>query len=124
MMDITQNKLIGLTMELDLKTREYRMLCDKLEEVKKKNINPNDERLNWLKDLFLKNYNEISTITSQLKQLKQYEKLKEYKYNSSENLFGKQKNTKIQTENNKLIERKENVFWKIINKIKNILFKK
>ena len=73
MMDATQTKLIGLTMELDLKTREYAMLCDKLEDVKKKNIDPNDERLNWLKDMFLKNYNEISAITNQLKQLKQEE---------------------------------------------------
>lgn len=73
MMDITQTKLIGLTMELDLKTREYRMLCDKLEKIKEKNIDPNDEKLNWLKDLFIKNYNEITTITSQLRKLKEEE---------------------------------------------------
>ena len=30
MMNLSQTKLVGLTMELDLKTREYKKLCDKL----------------------------------------------------------------------------------------------
>lgn len=31
MMNLNQTKLVGLTMELDLKAREYKKLCDKLE---------------------------------------------------------------------------------------------
>ena len=30
MMNLNQTKLVGLTMELDLKAREYKKLCDKL----------------------------------------------------------------------------------------------
>ena len=30
MMNLSQTKLVGLTMELDLKTREYKKLCDKI----------------------------------------------------------------------------------------------
>lgn len=38
MMNLSQTKLVGLTMELDLKTREYKKLCDKLEKLKQGNI--------------------------------------------------------------------------------------
>ena len=37
MMNLSQTKLVGLTMELDLKTREYKKLCDKLDELKEIN---------------------------------------------------------------------------------------
>ena len=70
MMDLAQTKLVGLTMELDLKTREYKLLCEKLEQVKKKNIDPNDERLLWLKELFIINHEEIAEINKKLEQLK------------------------------------------------------
>ena len=36
MMDLSQTKLVGLTMELELKAREYEKLCNKLEQLKKK----------------------------------------------------------------------------------------
>lgn len=68
-LNMDQTKYVGLTMELDLKTREYKMLCDKLEKVKEMNIDPNDERLLWLKDMFEKNNKEISDIVRQLKLL-------------------------------------------------------
>lgn len=68
-LNMDQTKYVGLTMELDLKTREYKMLCDKLEEVKELNVDPNDERLLWLKDMFEKNNKEISEIVRQLKLL-------------------------------------------------------
>ena len=68
-LNMDQTKYVGLTMELDLKTREYKMLCDKLEEVKELNVDPNDERLLWLKDMFEKNNKEISEIIRQLKLL-------------------------------------------------------
>lgn len=70
MINITQTKLVGLTMELDLKTREFNMLCDKLEKIKKSNIDPNDEKLLWLKELFIKNYNEIVEINKELTKIK------------------------------------------------------
>lgn len=70
MMDLAQTKLVGLTMELDLKTREFYMLCDKLDLVKKGNIDPNDEKLLWLKDLFLENQDEIVKINKKLEILK------------------------------------------------------
>ena len=66
-MNINQTKLIGLTMELDLKAREYKILCDELDKLKEKNINPNDERLFVVKELFLQNYNDIAEINRQIK---------------------------------------------------------
>ena len=70
MINIIQTKLVGLTMELDLKTREFNMLCDKLEKIKKSNIDPNDKKLLWLKELFIKNYNEIVEINKELTKIK------------------------------------------------------
>ena len=55
MMNLSQTKLVGLTMELDLKAREYKTLCDKFDKLKEKKIDPNDERLLVVKDLFQKN---------------------------------------------------------------------
>ena len=43
MMNLSQTKLVGLTMELDLRTREYKKLCEKLDNLKADGINPNDE---------------------------------------------------------------------------------
>ena len=70
MMNLSQTKLIGLTMKLNLKAREYKKLCDVLEKVKKDNINPNDEKLLYLKEMFLKNYNEIVEINAKIANLK------------------------------------------------------
>lgn len=70
MINIAQTKLVGLTMELDLKTREFNMFCDKLEKIKKSNIDPNDKKLLWLKELFIKNYNEIVEINKELTKIK------------------------------------------------------
>lgn len=72
-MTLEQTKLVGLTMELDLKTREYKKLCDELDELKKQNIDPNDERLIPLLDKFVKIKEEIDVITAQLKELKDTE---------------------------------------------------
>ena len=69
MMNLSQTKLVGLTMELDLKTREYKKLCDKLEELKEKNIDTNDERLLAVKELFQKNYDDIVEINRQISEL-------------------------------------------------------
>lgn len=77
MMNLSQTKLVGLTMELDLKTREYKKLCDKLDELKEKRIDPNDERLLVVKELFQKNHDDIVEINRQIKEVKETEELKE-----------------------------------------------
>lgn len=129
MMNLSQTKLVGLTMELDLKTREYKKLCDKLEQLKQNNINPNDEKLLELKQLFQKNHDKIVQINKQIREIKHTEetkdKQKEEQYNP-ENLF--KRNNKNRLEQNKeentnksIVKVKESIFKKIMNKIKQIL---
>ena len=72
-MNLSQTKLVGLTMELDLKVREYNILCKKLEEFKKEDIDPNDIKLIELRDQFQKNHDEIYEINNQLRMLKNQE---------------------------------------------------
>ncbi len=94
MMTLTQTKLTGLTMELDLKVREYNMLCEKLETLKAKKINPNDMTLLPLKEKFENNYLEIVEINRQIKELKK--KIESEKNNlkvkSEEEMFKKANN--------------------------------
>ena len=68
-MDLRQTKLVGLTMELNLKVEEYDKLCKELENLKKDNIDPNDEKLLELQKLFLQNQEEIMKIKEELKKL-------------------------------------------------------
>ena len=68
-MTLEQTKLVGLTMELELKTREYKMLCDKLENYKQQSIDPNAKELIALREEFIKNNKEITEINEQLKKL-------------------------------------------------------
>lgn len=130
-MDLNQTKLVGLTMELDLKTREFKKLCNKLEQLKKEDIEPNDEKLSNLKILFQKNQEEIEQINKQLKELKENEELIEKqnkeKY-SYENLF-KIKNNITKTDEKEelslnLVSTKKNIFARIIDKIKSFFIKK
>ena len=130
MMNLSQTKLVGLTMELDLKTREYKKLCDKLDELKEKKIDPNDERLLAVKDLFQKNHDDIVEINRQIKEIKETEELKEKQkleqYNP-ENIFNKQNDTsKTKQEENmdiSVVQNKQNIFARFIEKIKSF-FKK
>lgn len=130
MMNLSQTKLVGLTMELDLKTREYKKLCDKLDELKEKRIDPNDERLLVVKELFQKNHDDIVKINTQIKEIKETEELKEKqkleKYNP-ENIFNKKKDTsKTKKEENmdiSVVQSKQNIFVRFIEKIKSF-FKK
>lgn len=69
-MTIEQTKLVGLTMELDLRVREYKKLCEEFEEVKKSGVDPNDESLLPLLEKFKKNQEEIVEINRQLESLK------------------------------------------------------
>ena len=130
MMNLSQTKLVGLTMELDLKTREYKKLCDKLDELKEKRIDPNDERLLVVKELFQKNHDDIVAINRQIKEVKEKEELKEKQkleqYNL-ENIFNKKNDTsKTKQEENmdiSVVQNKQNIFARFIEKIKSF-FKK
>ena len=130
MMNLSQTKLVGLTMELDLKTREYKKLCDKLDKLKEKRIDPNDERLLVVKELFQKNHDDIVKINTQIKEIKETEELKEKQkleqYNP-ENIFNKKKDTsKTKKEENmdiSVVQTKKNLFTRFIEKIKSF-FKK
>ena len=130
MMNLSQTKLVGLTMELDLKTREYKKLCDKLDELKEKRIDPNDERLLVVKELFQKNHDDIVKINTQIKEIKETEELKEKQkleqYNL-ENIFNKKNDTsKTKQEENmdiSVVQSKQNIFARFIEKIKSF-FKK
>ncbi len=55
-------------MELDLKTKEYHVLCNKLEELKQQNIDPNSSKLLKLRNLFEKNQQEIAEINKKMKE--------------------------------------------------------
>lgn len=66
-MTLKQTKLLGLTMELELKAREYKILCNQLESLKKEN---NTSALADIKNKFEKNQEEIKNINKQLKALK------------------------------------------------------
>ena len=128
MINLSQTKLIGLAMELDLKTREYKKLSDKVEELKQGNINPNDEKLLELKQLFQKNHDEIVEINRQIKELKETEehiekqKLEQY---DPANLFNRKNNnvSKSDEEGNmniSIVESKKNIFAGFIERIKEI----
>ena len=130
MMNLSQTKLVGLTMELDLKTREYKKLCDKLDKLKENKIDPNDERLLVVKELFQKNNDDIVKINTQIKEIKETEELKEKQkleqYNP-ENIFNKKNDTsKTKKEENmdiSVVQSKQNIFVRFIEKIKSF-FKK
>lgn len=68
-LDIKQTKLIGLTYELEIKTREYKKLCDELDALKALNIDPNHPSLLDLLKRFSANNQEIKAIQEQLKTL-------------------------------------------------------
>lgn len=123
MMNLSQTKLVGLTMELDLKAREYNELCDKLEQVKQSNIKPEDERLLELKKLFQKNHDEIIEINKKIKELEEYtEKQKLEKYDTT-NLFktkniDSSKSKEGENLNISVIKTKKSIFEILIKKIK------
>ena len=120
MMNLTQTKIVGLTMELDLKTREYQMLCNAFKSLKDTNIDANDKKFYNLRKAFLQNNYEITEINRQLKELKEKEEIiekeQEEKY-SVDNLFKKDKKEETSLV---VTDEKISVFKKIINKIKRI----
>lgn len=132
MMNLSQTKLTGLTMELDLKTREYKKLCDKLEQLKQSDINPNDEKLLELKQLFQENHDEIVEINRKIKEIKETEELKEKQkleqYNPDD-IF-KNKSKKVESEFVKPSKEKsitaipkEKWYQRTLNLIKNLFYR-
>jgi len=65
----TQSEVIILTMELDLKAQEYKMLCDELENLQNNKTEINENQLLKLKQKFLQNQNDIKNINEKLKDL-------------------------------------------------------
>jgi len=129
MMNLSQTKLVGLTMELDLKAREYKKLCDKFEYLKQINIDFNDEKLLKLKQLFQRNHDEIVEINKKINELKEKEefiekqKLEQHDYT---NIFKRNNNiSEIKEENTDILvpRNRENIISKILEKIKKILSK-
>ena len=129
MMNLSQTKLVGLTMELDLKTREYKKLCDKLDELKERKIDPNDERLLAVKGLFQKNHDDIVEINKQIKKIKDTEDIKEKqkleKYNPDDIINKKNNNNIIQEEKKDIlvVEAKKNIFIRFIERVKKFISK-
>lgn len=129
MMNLSQTKLVGLTMELDLKTREYKKLCDKLDKLKENKIDPNDERLLAVKELFQKNHDEIVEINRQIKELKETEELieKQKLEQYDPDYIFKNKSKKVESKFVKSPEEKsittipkERWYQKVLNLIKNL----
>lgn len=126
MMNVSQTKLVGLTMELDFKAREYKKICDELDRLKEKKIDPNDERLLEVKELFQQNHDDIVKINAQIKEIKETEeniksnKVEKY---DLEKVFNKKKDKMKENTEIAIIEDKKNIFYLILKKIKNLLIK-
>lgn len=121
-LSLEQTKFVGLTMELDLKAQEYKMLCKKLEQLKAKNINENDESLKELLSQFQKNHDEIVKIKEQLKELENIESTDQSLYHDySEDIFKDRKETKKKED--ALVEIKEEKWYKKIFAIFKSIFK-
>lgn len=68
---LKQTQLVGLTLELELKTKEYQNLCKEFDELKSKNLDPNADEYVILRDKFLKNQENIKSINEKLKKLQE-----------------------------------------------------
>lgn len=126
MMNLSQTKLVGLTMELDLKAREYKKLCDELDRLKEKKIDPNDERLLEVKEMFQQNHDDIVKINAQIKEIKETEeniKTNKVEKYDLENVFNKKKDKMKENTEIAIIEDKKNIFYMILKKIKNLVIK-
>lgn len=120
-MNLEQTKLVGLTMELELKTKEYKKLCKKLEDLKEKNINPNEKELLLLKKQFQKNHVEIKQIKKELESIQQKEAAKEEHYDTSNLFKNRSKSVEKITLPQKISNSKINLLKRILKKVKQIL---
>ena len=118
MIKVCQTKFADLTIELDLKKKEYKKLCDKLDELKARKIDPNDDRLLDVKELFQKNHDDIVKINKQIREIKEKEKQEQY---NPENIFNKKNNNSGKQEEKKyisVVESKKSFLIRFIEKIK------
>lgn len=68
--DSKRTKILGLTMKLDLRLKQYEKLCKEFENLKENNVKQTDEDFIILRNLFLENQKEIKNINDQLEILK------------------------------------------------------
>ena len=120
----TQNRIVFLTMKLDLKAREYKELCLELDKIKNKEQVSNEELLE-LKNKFQINHDEIVEINKELKELKEKDSDLKNKSFKQENLFNRNKEFNENKEDSKeiVVEKKRNIITKLMEKLK-LLFKK
>lgn len=133
MMTLSQAKLVGLIMKLDLKAREYKMLCGKLEQAKLDGAHPNGHTMQELLVEFQENNKEIVDIKRQLIELKESapelktealmeehkELLNQY---GLEDVFPQKNNKNIEAPANLIVkDTKSNVFRTLLYKIKKLL---
>ena len=121
-LNLSQTKLVGLTMKLDLETRNYKKLCEKLDKYKAEKIDENDEKLYELLNEFQENHNKIVEIKQQLKELKNIkEDIKTYNY---EDMFKNPKKEQITPTNSSsktsMIKHEVSLWEKIKNKLRKI----
>lgn len=135
MMTLSQTKLVGLIMKLDLKAREYKMLCDKLDQAKEKNVDPNGAEMLDLLNKFQANNKEIVDIKKQLIELREAEpELEDTTFSEEQEVLLKQygledvfqnkqnKSNEANINNVNIIakEEKKNFFVILLDKIKKI----
>lgn len=65
-MTLEQTRLVGLTLELDCKAREYQALCKQYEVLKSEILDENDKRWVELQQKLFQNKKEIAEIKTQL----------------------------------------------------------
>ena len=68
-MNENQSKLVYLTAKLDLKTKEYDLLCKKMEQLQNANENQNSEKYKELENKFIKNYEQLKEIKLEIEKL-------------------------------------------------------
>ena len=97
-----------------------------MDRLKEKKIDPNDERLLEVKELFQQNHDDIVKINAQIKEIKETEeniksnKVEKY---DLEKVYNKKKDKMKENTEIAIIEDKKNIFYLILKKIKNLLIK-
>ena len=115
MLSNEQSKSIELTLKLNIKVKEFKKLCNRLEEYKKMIIIKDLDEYKILADEFKKNSYEINQLKSEIEK-NLIKNKKEISY--SQELFGTNEKVKQETNAITVVPEKENIFVKIFRKIK------
>ncbi len=120
----TQNRIVVLTMKLDLKAREYKELCLELDKIKNEEQVSNEELLE-LKNKFQKNHDEIVEINKELRELKEKNNDIEDSSFKEKDLFNRNKKFNVCKEDNKelVVEKEKSIIKKLVENLKSF-FKK